>query len=39
MSFIPDEDLGDWDFFVGAKQGLDELKAIARAGTVAVEDR
>lgn len=39
MSFVPDEDLGDWDFFVGAKQGLDELKAIARAGTVAVEDR
>lgn len=39
MSFIPDEDLGDWDFFVGAKQGLDELKAIARAGAVAVEDR
>lgn len=39
MSFIPDEDLGDWDFFVGAKQALDELKAIARAGAVAVEDR
>jgi len=39
MSFIPDEDLGDWDFFVGAKQALDELKAIARAGAVAVGDR
>jgi hypothetical protein len=38
MSFVPDEDLGDWDFFVGAKQALDELKAIARAGAVAVED-
>jgi hypothetical protein len=39
MSFVPDEDLSEWDFFVGAKQALDELKAIARAGTVAVEDR
>ena len=37
MSFIPDEDLGDWDFFVGAKQGLDELKALARAGNVSGE--
>ena len=38
MIFIPDEDLGDWDFFVGARQGLDELTALARAGAVTVED-
>jgi hypothetical protein len=29
LTFIPDEDLGDWDFFVGAKHGLDELRSIA----------
>ena len=39
MSFIPDEDLGDWDFFVGARQGLDELKALAHADRVAGEHR
>jgi hypothetical protein len=39
MSFIPDEDLGDWDFFVGARQGLDELKALARAGNFSGEHR
>lgn len=30
-TFVPDEDLSDWDFFVAVKGELDELKLIARA--------
>lgn len=31
LTFIPDEDLSDWDFFVGAKKAVDQLTIIARA--------
>lgn len=31
FTFTPDEDLGDWDFFVAVKRAVDELAAIARS--------
>lgn len=37
FTFVPDEDLSDWDFFVAVKRAIEELKLIARAalGTAA----
>lgn len=34
FTFVPDEDLGDWDFFVSVKRAVEELKIIARACAV-----
>lgn len=31
LTFIPDEDLSDWDFFVGTKKAMDQMTIIARA--------
>lgn len=33
FTFVPDEDLSDWDFFVSVKRAVEELKIIARACT------
>jgi len=35
VTFIPDEELGDWDFFVGAERAIDELRNIADQGCAA----
>lgn len=34
IAFTPDDTLGDWDFFVGARTAFDELKRIALACAV-----
>lgn len=31
LTFIPDEDLSDWDFFAGTKKAMDQMTIIARA--------
>lgn len=38
FTFAPDEDLGDWDFFVAVKRAVEELKIIAKACTVISAD-
>lgn len=35
FTFVPDEDLSHWDFFVHVKRSLEELRMLARASTPA----
>ena len=35
LTFIPDEELGDFDFFVGAKRAIEELRTSAGRATMA----
>jgi hypothetical protein len=34
FTFVPDEDLSDWDFFVAVKRAVEELRIIARSCAV-----
>lgn len=38
FTFVPDEDLSDWDFFVAVKRAVEELKIIARSCALVSED-
>ncbi len=37
FTYVPDEDLGDWDFFVALRRAIDELKLVARVHALGVD--